>query len=137
MLGRNGDNETTDAIHGDNAMGWELFGRAAVRKGNWKLVHVPELWGGRGDGNWQLYNLAQDPGETQDLSGENPDVVTELLKMWDQYRAETGTVWGMPIRFVGEEWAGIDDEDMIGGDPVEQTRAWMRVRKNESPGLAS
>jgi hypothetical protein len=26
-------------IHGDDEfMGWELFGRAALRKGNWKIV---------------------------------------------------------------------------------------------------
>jgi arylsulfatase A-like enzyme len=30
-------------IHGDDEfMGWELFGRAALRKGNWKIVNMPE-----------------------------------------------------------------------------------------------
>jgi arylsulfatase len=30
-------------IHGDDDfMGWELFGRAALRKGQWKIVNMPE-----------------------------------------------------------------------------------------------
>ncbi|KAF2452370.1 alkaline-phosphatase-like protein [Lineolata rhizophorae] len=120
-----------DAIHGESSMGWELFGRGAVRKGKYKLVHIEPAMGGRADDGWQLYDLSKDPGETEDLADTNQDVVKELLDIWEQYRAETGVVWGTPIKYVGEEWDGNDEEGIIGGDAISQTRAWMRVRKNE------
>jgi arylsulfatase len=134
------DNTSMDSIHGDDGMGWELFGRGAVRKGKYKLVHIENAVGGRGsndrDGSqdgWQLYDLSQDPGEIDDIAEKYPDIVKELLQVWDQYRAETGVVWGTPIRFVGEEWDGNSEEGIIGGDAITQTTAWMKVRKNEAP----
>lgn len=45
--------------------GFELFGLSALRKGDWKIVR---FYPPRGDGHWQLYNLATDPGELNDLS---------------------------------------------------------------------
>ena len=133
MTAQTGDNDSSDAILGDTAMGWELFGRGAVRKGRWKLVHIEPAFGGREDGDWQLYDLSSDQGETEDLSERHPGVKRELLEMWEQYRSETGVVWGTPIRFVGEEWDGNDEKRIIGGDAITQTRAWMKVRRNEAP----
>ena len=53
----------------------ELGGRQAVRKGEWKLVHLDI----RSDNDkYELYNLATDPGETTDLSADNPKKVAEL-----------------------------------------------------------
>lgn len=132
--GKSADNGTSSsAIHGDNAMGWELFGRGAVRKGKYKLVHIEPGAGGREDDGWQLYDLSKDPGETEDLADSNPDKVKELLEVWEQYRAETGVVWGTPIKFVGDEWDGNDEEGIIGGDAITQTKAWMKVTKNGAP----
>lgn len=128
-----GNGTTPSAIHGDNAMGWELFGRGAVRKGNYKLVHIEPSAGGREDGGWQLYDLSKDPGETNDLADSIPEKVKELLEVWEQYRAETGVVWGTPIKFVGEEWDGNAEEGIIGGDAITQTKAWMNVTKNSAP----
>ena len=53
----------------DYAFGTELFGRSALRKGQWKIVrlHAPV-----GDGNWQLYNLEDDPAELNDLAKITP-----------------------------------------------------------------
>lgn len=133
------DNKTlgttpTTTIHGDNgSMGWELFGRAAIRQGKYKLVHVEPFAGGREDQKWQLYDLEKDPGEVDDLSEAMPGKVEELTSMWEEYRQATGVVWGEPIRFVGEEWDGFDDERIIGGDAITQTQAWMRVRKGGVP----
>lgn len=53
----------------------ELNGRQAVRQGPWKLVHMDI----RSDSpRYELYNLDDDPGETDDLSGSNPGKVEEL-----------------------------------------------------------
>ena len=47
--------------------------RAAVRKGDWKLVWRTAL-----PSKVELFNLAQDPGEKNDLSSKHPEKVTEL-----------------------------------------------------------
>ena len=122
------------AIHGDTAMGWELFGRGAVRQGKYKLVHIETSCGGREDGKWQLYDLERDPGETEDLADMQQDKYKELLEVWDRYRAETGVVWGFPIKSLGLEWDRTDDKTTIGGDAITQTQAWMKARENGLPG---
>jgi arylsulfatase A-like enzyme len=43
-----------------------------IRRGDWKLIHYYE------DGREELYNLAEDTGETNDLSATRPDKVKEL-----------------------------------------------------------
>jgi arylsulfatase len=134
MTSAEGSNDLGHSIHDStSSMGWELFGRGAVRKGYYKLVHIEPQMGGRADGKWQLYDLSKDPGEIDDLADAKPEVVQELLEVWEKYRAETGVVWGTPIRYVGEEWDGNDEEGIIGGDAITQTTAWMKVRKNEAP----
>lgn len=50
-------------------------GAAAVRAGDWKLVHQP-----KGD---ELYNLADDIGEQRDLAKENPAKAKELRDKLD------------------------------------------------------
>jgi arylsulfatase len=53
------------AVHGPGTpFGFELFGRSALRKGDWKIVR---LYPPVGDGEWQLFNLAEDPAELVDL----------------------------------------------------------------------
>jgi arylsulfatase A-like enzyme len=59
---------------------WRFGQQWAVRDGNWKLV------ASRIDGfKPQLFNLAEDIGETNDLSAENPEKVTELKAKWDEW----------------------------------------------------
>lgn len=79
-----------DSVHDPNApFGWELCGRAAIRKGNWKADFIPFP---KGISAWQLYDLSVDPGETNDLAQQEPDVLKELLELWEQYCEETGVV---------------------------------------------
>ena len=79
-----------DAVHApDASMGWELFGCMAIRQGDWKAVRIPAP---DGPGEWQLYDLASDPGETHDLAVSHPDRLGVLLKLWDAYVEETGTI---------------------------------------------
>jgi hypothetical protein len=89
----------------------------ALRKGKWKILHVAPMYGGRQDGGWQLYDIISDPGETCDLSEQRPDILKELLGLWDVYVKETGTVWGeaIPISGDGKGWDSVP-EDIIGGE---------------------
>ena len=51
-------------------LGYELSGNAALFKDHLKLVrNIAPL----GDGQWHLYDLRADPGETQDLQGTLPE----------------------------------------------------------------
>jgi arylsulfatase len=82
--------QRSDRVHPEGTeTGWELFGRRAIRKGRWKAVWLPRPLG---SGGWQLYDLSADLGETCDLAGERPEVLSQLLAAWDRYVAETGVV---------------------------------------------
>lgn len=83
----------SDSI-GDDEFGWENFGARAYRSGDWKLIFTPEPMGGTGE--YALYNLAEDPGETRDLAADHPDILDELSRKWDQYAEDNGVV---PVDF--------------------------------------
>ncbi len=92
----------TGRVHAaDEAVGWELFGRFAIRRDTWKAVQVPPP---NGPGTWQLYDLARDPGETHDVAATHPEELGALLEAWAEYVSATGTVIGPASR----SRAGID-----------------------------
>ncbi len=55
----------------------------AVVKGNWKLIHWVE------NNNYELYNLRKDPGETEEVSKNNPGVLVDLIKIVSAARTES------------------------------------------------
>lgn len=73
----------------DEAVGTELFGTRALRRGDWKITDI-------GDGQWRLFDLANDPGETRDLALEQPARLTELKTEWDRYAREVGVIMPTP-----------------------------------------
>jgi arylsulfatase A-like enzyme len=100
----------------DFVSGWETCGRAAVRKGDWKMVFskyffsldllervclvssedplkmftVPKP---KGPETWrQLYNLAKDSGEIHNLAAQEPERMQKMTKLWDQYVLETDVI---------------------------------------------
>lgn len=78
------------AVHpADYVMGWELFGKAALRQGDWKVVSMPAADGGR---TWELFDLATDPAETRDLSASQPERLAALVALWEAYAAENGVI---------------------------------------------
>ncbi|QIO09349.1 arylsulfatase [Acinetobacter lanii] len=85
-------NQDRDYIHEqDHVTGWELFGQKALRKGDWKALFIPAP---NGPNQWQLYNLKQDTGETQDLAETYPEKLQELLADWQVYVRENGVIEG-------------------------------------------
>jgi arylsulfatase A-like enzyme len=88
---------------------WRFGNQMAVRKGDWKITlaaprppagskaaaeedEPPARRGLRRQANrnatTQLYNLAQDIGESKDLSAQNPDKFKELQDAWNKWNAE-------------------------------------------------
>lgn len=63
---------------------WEHFNSRAIRKGNWKLV-----WS-KDDKKWELYDLAKDRAELNDLSSSMPAKVKELLSQYDGWASRVG-----------------------------------------------
>jgi arylsulfatase len=61
------------------AIYWEHEGNRAIRVGDFKLVAK----GAAGD--WELYNIAQDRSEQNDLSGQHPELVKKFADMWQRY----------------------------------------------------
>lgn len=65
---------------------WKYNNAKAVRGGDWKLVKMrtksksqPEI------SPWELYNLAEDPVELNDLSMQYPEKVREMSMLWDRW----------------------------------------------------
>jgi len=73
----------TDSIRTDqDYMAWELFGNRAVRQGDWKIRWEFKPYG---KGDWELFNVAADPAERNDLAAERPDKLKSMLALWDDY----------------------------------------------------
>jgi len=84
-------NRSADSVRGEvDWIGWELFGNRAIRKGDWKILNILRAAGG--SGNWQLFNLKNDPGETHDLAKENPKKLKELIALWNRYAKQNGVI---------------------------------------------
>lgn len=78
---------SSKSVHGNEPLGWELYGSRALIKGEWKAVRI---FPPAGSGDWALYNLKTDPTENYDLSTDYPDVMKELIADWDDYAAANG-----------------------------------------------
>ena len=70
-------------------MGWEAFGRQSITQGDWKLLMMEKPWG---TGEWQLYNLKNDPAEQNDLSAVEQDRLNTMIEFWKQYESENGVI---------------------------------------------
>lgn len=71
------------------SFGVHLFGNRGLRKGEWKISNIgPPL----GSGEWQLFNLANDPGEVRDLASAMPEKLQELLSEYDNYLADNEVI---------------------------------------------
>ena len=65
---------------------WEHEGNRAVREGDWKLVAKGVK------GKWELYDMAADRTEMNDLSAKHADVAHRMAGLYEQWAAERGVV---------------------------------------------
>ena len=86
----------------DDWLGWELFNNRAIRQGDWKISW---LYQPLGTYDWQLFNLAEDPGEQYDLSAKFPEIKKALVALWDEYVETNGVIIGERSPFEGAKKA--------------------------------
>ena len=65
-------------------LGWEHFGAAAWRDGDWKLVRRDK------QSPWELYDLAKDPCELTNLAGTEKEKTTAMTAAWEKWAKEIG-----------------------------------------------
>jgi arylsulfatase len=81
--------ETMTPYAGASQVGYELFGLKAYFQKDWKVLWMPEPMG---KGDWELFNIQEDPAELKDLSTKNPQKLRELVDLWEQYKEENGVL---------------------------------------------
>lgn len=80
----------SDRAYGPNDwVGYELTDHGVLFQGDYKLVvNQPPL----GDGQWRLFNIVSDPGETKDLAASEPQRFQRMLANYEQYRRDNKVV---------------------------------------------
>ena len=75
----------------DDSVGYELTDHGVLFEGDYKLViNQPPA----GDGQWRLFNIIDDPGETEDIASSHPLRFQRMLSGYQQYRRDNGV---MPV----------------------------------------
>ena len=83
-------NGESEIIHEpDDVVAWELNNSRAVRKGDWKIILLP---GRFGTGDWELFNIKNDPAERIDLSKAEPEKRSEMIAEWEKYARNNGVI---------------------------------------------
>ncbi|MFB3079784.1 MAG: sulfatase/phosphatase domain-containing protein, partial [Lysobacterales bacterium] len=70
-------------------LGTEFLGKYALRQAHWKLLRMPPPYG---TGEPELYDLALDPGETQNLAAREPAALQRMVEFWESYVSDNGVI---------------------------------------------
>jgi arylsulfatase len=71
--------------HGHDFLAWEHENNRALRRGSWKLV-------GPRNAQWELYDLATDRTETDNVAAQHPEIVEQLAKSYDNWAERVNAV---------------------------------------------
>ncbi|MEO0322915.1 MAG: arylsulfatase [Myxococcota bacterium] len=78
----------TDAVYGErDSFAFETGGTAALYRGRWKITRTPEPYG---DGEWHMFDLSTDPGETSDVAADHRELFREMREEYETYASEVG-----------------------------------------------
>ena len=84
--------EASQVYDPSETIGYELTGHGVLFQGDYKaLRHAPPV----GDDSWALYNLVSDPGETEDLSAQEPERLARMVAAYEAF-AESHGVQPLP-----------------------------------------
>jgi arylsulfatase len=57
-----------------------------------------------GDGEWHLYDIKNDPGETRPLEAEQPERLEKMIAIYEAYAEEKGIV---PVADDWSPWSAL------------------------------
>ena len=103
LEGRPGPDGRTLAVHSQRIEVPEKWRKACVMRDRWRLV-----------GSNELYDLAADPGQKENVIGGHLDVAAELRAFYDRWWKTLEPAFDDPF---GEDLVCVD----LGGEPVELT----------------
>lgn len=76
---------------------WEHEGNRAIRSGKWKLVSLynenigdTHVALGKRSSEWELYDMEEDPAETNNLAEQHPEIVEDLAARHDAWEERIG-----------------------------------------------
>lgn len=77
----------------ERTIGFDHQAAHALRQGDWKIV-----WSKRmpHELEWELYNMAEDRCETNDLAKQHPDRVRSMAQQWKAWARHVGVTWETP-----------------------------------------
>lgn len=115
-------NESSKKYESNRAVIHHSFtGHFAIRQGKWKLnmlrgsggslkpkMIIPE----DGDATYELYNIEKDPGETNNLYFEQPEIVKELKSKISEIIKSGRSTKGLPQDYVKENWEQVTWMDL-------------------------
>ncbi|MCK5565684.1 MAG: GH92 family glycosyl hydrolase, partial [Planctomycetes bacterium] len=105
-----------------------LYQNSAIRSQNWKLINNRQIGEmGAVTPSFELYDLANDPGENINLAGDNPQKVSRMRAAYEQWFADvTSAGYDLPRAYIGTEHQ----------NPVTFTKQdlWIPKGKPESNG---
>jgi arylsulfatase len=92
--------DSDNPVYGpDDVIASELHGMRYLLRGDWKILweqqpinihyddEVPDRWR-----KWQLFNLADDPTEQNNLAEAEPELMAELVALWEQWADDNNVI---------------------------------------------
>ncbi len=79
----------------------DIFGNSSIVSGRFKALRQSKAM--FGDGQWRLYDIEADPGETRPLNAQQPARLQQLVALYENYAKEKGIV---PVAENWSPWQG-------------------------------
>jgi arylsulfatase A-like enzyme len=84
--------DAADAPSTKSVQYFEMMGHRAICADGWKAVTRHEPGVAFDDDTWELYHVAEDASECNDLAQANPEKLAALVELWWQQAAEHGVL---------------------------------------------
>ena len=78
-------------VHSKPLYGFSIHKRQGLQVGDWKIIQLSEIT----KPSWELYNLASDPGETENLAHKLPERLQAMISEWEKF-TDTGIIVSGP-----------------------------------------
>ena len=81
--------ESSVVHESDDPVSYELAGSAAVFMGDYKLTKSNPPFGNK---QWRLFNIIEDPIESNDLSEQEPEMMATMMASYEKYSADVNLI---------------------------------------------